>query len=111
MVMLEEKNASAVSRRTARVVEAVSNYYGVPIITLLSPKHTLSVSRIRQIGMYLMRGVLVLSYEEISIAWGRSNHTTSRHGCEQVKQRMSGDPAMARQVRMLEQVLRERIGE
>ena len=61
------------------IVEAVSRHFGIRLADLLGRKRSRSISRPRQIGMYLARKLTPLSLEEIGAHFGGRDHSTVLH--------------------------------
>ena len=61
------------------ILEAVSNHFGIRLADLLGRKRSRSISRPRQIGMYLTRKLTPLSLEEIGSHFGGRDHSTVLH--------------------------------
>jgi len=65
--------------RVSDILEAVSDHFGVRLPDLVGRKRSRSISRPRQIAMYLARKLTPLSLEEIGVHFGGRDHSTVLH--------------------------------
>lgn len=83
------------------ILKAVASYYRVKVSDLKSAKRTKQLVVPRQTGMYLCRTLTGLSFAEIAIAFGRSDHTTVMHACDRVANGIQQDAEIKRAVNFL----------
>lgn len=95
------------------LIDIASALFSVPSKELRKPGRTaISVSRVRQIGMYVAHVVLRLTMGEVGVGFGR-DRTTVHHAC-QVVEDMRDDPEFDRMVQVIERIasaaFRNRLG-
>lgn len=66
------------------IIEYVATYYGVSIDMLLSRNREVTVSKPRQIAMYLCKILTECSLNEIGYLLGRRNRSSIAHGIEKI---------------------------
>jgi len=89
------------------IQKTVADYYKIKISDMFSKKRSRNFSRPRQIAMSLARELTNHSFPEIGEAFGSRHHTTVMHACEEVEQLRLNDPALARDIGFLTQVIRD----
>jgi len=89
------------------IQKTVADYYKIKISDLFSKKRSRNFSRPRQIAMSLARELTNHSFPEIGEAFGSRHHTTVMHACEEIEQLRLNDPALARDIGFLTQVIRD----
>ncbi|MDY3618436.1 chromosomal replication initiator protein DnaA [Agathobaculum sp.] len=68
-----------------RIMEAVANYFYVPVEQLISANRSKDVAYPRQMAMYLIRQELEYSYPDIAKIFKR-DHTTVMHACNKIEE-------------------------
>jgi chromosomal replication initiator protein len=87
------------------IIEAVSGYYDVKPIELLSKRRHKSIALPRQIGMWLARHHTRYSLQEIGGYFGGRDHTTVMHAVRTIDLRRERDSALDLDVARLQQRL------
>lgn len=62
----------------------IADYYDISIEDMRSKRRARCVARPRQIGMYIARRLLKISYPRIAKCFGKSDHTTIIHAFRKV---------------------------
>lgn len=89
-----------------RIVEHVTEYFGVRLADLQSRKRTRTIAMPRQICMYLAREHTRHSLEEIGGYFGGRDHTTVLHGIRTIGDRQDLEPEIGQALETLEAKLR-----
>ena len=84
-----------------RILEVVSNQYGVSTDDILSKKRSREIALPRQIAMYLCRSLTQLSTTNIGQSLGGRDHTTVIHGCDKIAEEMESDYAFKKRIEEL----------
>jgi chromosomal replication initiator protein len=87
------------------ILDAITAYYGCRLSDLLSKLRNKSITRPRQVGIYLARRYTRHSLEDIGSYFGGRDHSTVLHSIRIVEQRRKADPIIDREVTTLEQRL------
>lgn len=67
------------------ILKAVADFYNIPPADLTKRSRKKEVVRPRQIGMYLLREEIKLSYPDIGLKLGGRDHSTVIHACEKMR--------------------------
>jgi chromosomal replication initiator protein len=87
------------------VLREVANYFNVKIADLKGTSRHASVTRPRQIGMYLSRKLCKASFPEIGQKFGGKDHTTVMSACRRVESLLVEDPKVRSMVQEIERHL------
>jgi chromosomal replication initiator protein len=87
------------------IQESVAREWGVTPEGLRSKTRTKTLTRPRQIAMYLMRELLGLQLVEIGAAFGGRDHSTVIHSLDRVAEMLAGDPTVTQRVARLRAML------
>jgi chromosomal replication initiator protein len=85
------------------VIEAVSQYFNIPVKELIEKGRKKEVSHARQIAMYIMRTELNSSYPGIGSQFGGRDHTTAMHAYEKVSKDLEKDEKVREAVAILKE--------
>ena len=91
--------------RPEAVLQAVANYYNVPITSLTGKGRDKEVVVPRQIAMYLMREETDASFSLIGAEIGGRDHSTVMHGSEKIAEEIETDNIMRQQIMELREQL------
>jgi chromosomal replication initiator protein len=102
------KDILVFSTRTVTVEEiqkTVADYYKIKVADILSSSRLRSVSRPRQVAMYLARELTSMALPALGGAFGGRTHTTVLHACKSVSQLCSENTQVRTDVHVLTQTL------
>jgi chromosomal replication initiator protein len=85
------------------VIEAVSQYFNIPVKELIEKGRKKEISYARQIAMYIMRTELNASYPGIGSQFGGRDHTTAMHAYEKVSKDIETDEKVREDVNILKE--------
>lgn len=91
-----------------RILDCISEQYGVSKDDLLSKKRSRDIAFPRQIAMYLCRSLTQLSTTNIGQILGGRDHTTVMHGCEKIEEEMEANLSFKHRMEELEELIRGR---
>jgi len=86
LIALQEKLISV-----ENIQRTVAEYYKIRVVDLLSNKRSRSISRPRQMAMYLAKELTNQSLPEIGQQFGGKDHTTVLYACRRVKELVQSD--------------------
>lgn len=89
----------------SRIIEVVTDFYGVKLTDLQSKRRQKSIAHPRQVCMYLARTHTRLSLEEIGGYFGGRDHTTVMHAVKTIKAKKEQDEEFARELTILESLV------
>ena len=69
----------------------MSEYYSVPVESLLSERRDREIVLPRQVAMYLCHDMLGIPYKRISALFDRNDHTTAINACKRVEEMIASD--------------------
>ncbi len=87
------------------IVEAVARLHGLRSADILGPKKTRTLTRPRQIAMYLARRHTPHSFPELGREFGDRDHSTIQHGFRKVESEINTDQDLSYKVKLIEQAL------
>ncbi len=97
----DERKALAAPTATATapadpeaILEAVSEYYSVPIETITGKRGAKQIAEVRQIGMYLLREDTELALKQIGMLLGQRRHSTVIYGVQKIACALIVDPRL-----------------
>lgn len=89
-----------------QILIAVSKYYVVPRIQIVSHRRNAKVVRPRHVAMYLGREMTELSLPQIGLRLGGKDHTTCFYGAQKIADMLAhGDTSLAGEVAVIRQML------
>jgi hypothetical protein len=91
------------------ILEAVSNFYLIPVGHLLGGRHAARLVRPRHVAMYLARDLTPLSYPQIGRRFGGRDHTTILHAANKIAGLIHSDPQTASEVADLTAIIRAKV--
>ena len=98
---------SAAHLTVEAVLKEVANYFNVKIADLKGSSRLASVTRPRQIAMYLSRKLCKASFPELGQKFGGKDHTTVMSACRRVEGLLTEDPKTRSMVLEIERHLTE----
>ena len=83
------------------IQKAVASHFRLEFEDLQSSSRKKNILRARQTAMYLIRKILKKPYQEISLIFGRKDHSTGINAINQVEKRRSKEPDFKRRLELL----------
>lgn len=77
------------------IQKTVAEYYKIRVADLLSKRRNRSITRPRQLAMFLAKQLTSHSLPEIGDAFGGRDHTTVIHACRKIQELQETEPRMA----------------
>jgi chromosomal replication initiator protein len=96
---LPTQKKSAVS--TEQIQQTVCSQYSISHEEMISKKRSRSLVLPRHIAMYLTRSLTSSSLEEVGNNFGGRDHSTVKHGCEKIHQRIRADSTFMQEIESL----------
>lgn len=100
-ILGENEQLTSPNDRGWQIVKRVGAEYGVAVDELMGVSRLRGVLVPRQVAMYLMRELTLLSLPQIGAAFGGRDHTTVLHACRKVAAELSDNEALAAVVRRI----------
>jgi chromosomal replication initiator protein len=90
---------------TEKVIEAVTQFYGVSQEELIGRRRNKEIIRPRQVAMYLARKETQASLPEIGALLGGRDHTTVLYGVEKINGHLEEDSTLRREIMTIQEQL------
>jgi chromosomal replication initiator protein len=87
------------------IIEAVAKFHNVRSADLTGNRRTRTLTRPRQIAMYLARKHTNLSFPELGREFGGRDHSTIQYGFHKVEEELRDNPDVAYKIRLIENSL------
>ena len=88
-----------------KLIEIISDYFGISKDELLSRKRSQNIVTPRQISMYIMREKMDMSFPKIGAALGGKDHTTVMHGVSLITKQISENIELQKNIEEIKQRL------
>lgn len=105
ILKLDEKQKQVTPQN---ILDVVCENYGVTEEDLKGPARSQNISNPRQIGVYLIRDMLGLSYEDIADMLNK-RHTTVMYGYEQTKKKVNLNAEFKQQIKKLKTEIKKSV--
>lgn len=89
-----------------RIIQVVTEHYGLTPTQLLSRSNSRAIAQPRQVAMYLSKKVTKASFPQIGRAFGGKHHTTVMHSVSKVEESYERDSDFRRTIQGLMESLR-----
>ena len=80
------------------ILEAVSEYYSVPLAAITGKSRAKQIAEARHIGMYLLREDAELALKQIGLLLGHRDHSTVIRGVQRIASALIADPRLSAQL-------------
>ncbi len=87
------------------IIRKVADHYNVRMADLLGPRRARSVSRPRQVAMFLSKNLTTKSLPEIGRRFGGRDHTTVIHAVRKIEELRAVDSQISEEVELLRRML------
>jgi chromosomal replication initiator protein len=84
-----------------KIIRVVAEHLQVPEHELAGHKRSQTIVFARQMGIYLCRSLLGLSYPALGRLFGGKDHSTAMYAVKKMEERMAGDPSVKNLVTQL----------
>lgn len=108
LIALTPKPQNVFRPTIKHIIRVVADHYGVTADEIISARRTLTVTRPRQVVMYLARHFTLRSLPEIGRALGGRDHTTVLYGVSRIDKLIAQSPEMKRTIEELTQEIMAR---
>ncbi len=101
---LPEILAAPLMNKQIRIIDiqrAVSSFYGVSVLELVSARRTALVVHPRQVAVYLAKEITALSLPQIGRLFGGRDHTTIMHSHKLITLKAAADPRLRRDLELI----------
>jgi len=88
-----------------QVIEQIAAFYDLQTDDITGPRRDKNIVVPRQIGMYLMRDELNLSFPKIAQALGGRDHTTIMHGCSKIEKEIDINERLRQEINLIKERL------
>lgn len=99
-------NQTKVEVTRDKIKTVLCRQLNVSIKDMNSNKRTASVSRARQISMYLIREMTGISFPKVGECFNGKHYTTVKYACEKIEEEMKRDETFRRMVQEIENKIR-----
>ncbi|MCK5084319.1 MAG: chromosomal replication initiator protein DnaA [Candidatus Pacebacteria bacterium] len=83
------------------ILKIVSNFYDVPVDSLIEKNRRKEIVKPRQIAMYLMRTEIKSSFPSIGNCIGGRDHTTAMHAYEKISREIENDKVVEQEIHLI----------
>lgn len=91
-----------------QIIQAVARLHNIRSADITGTKRTRTLTRPRQIAMYLARTHTELSFPELGREFGGRDHSTIQHGCRKIQKELKDDSDLSYKVQLIEKELKLR---
>ena len=95
------------SMQPGAVLSAVSDFYGVPVGEIEGKSRRASVSKARQMAMYILREDMGLRLTRIGELLGGRSHATVKYACQKIARELEGNADIKRELLEIRSIIRE----
>lgn len=90
------------------ILGLTARYFGMNEMTILSARRSRNIVRPRQIAMYLCKELTPRSYPEIALFFRGLDHTTVLHGVRVIERLKGENPAIAKAIEVISNLIKEK---